>query len=450
MSDWTLQRVEQMAPDAAAVTAARGVAKPAKWANLGHDERLLWGECQGSGANPYQVRVDLGDAASKCSCPSRKLPCKHTLGLLMLFVDGKSVPAGSPLPFVEEWAAGRTKRSEAKQKKEESPAAPPDPQARAKREEKRESRVAAGLDQLEVWLADLVGQGLAAARAQPPAFWSQMAARLVDAQAPGVARRVAELGDRALTESRWQPKLLRALAELQLLIDAFRALDGLDPPFAAEVRSLIGWTQSQDELRERPGLRDQWQVIGRRQVVDERLKTQFTWLHGASSARLAMVLEFAVGAQPLPATYSLGQVLDLELVYFDALPPLRALEKARHSSAARKLELPPPIDIAALQATRAGALARNPWLGARPCVLGPVKPVLLGAQLWLEDAARRRIPVQEKFPLKWHLLALAGAGELTLFGEWDGADFEPLTVQHSGQWYTPARLHTLPLWSRVA
>ena len=43
MSDWTLQRVEQMAPDAAAVTAARGVAKPAKWANLGHDERLLWG-----------------------------------------------------------------------------------------------------------------------------------------------------------------------------------------------------------------------------------------------------------------------------------------------------------------------------------------------------------------------------------------------------------------------
>src|SRR6185295_683741 len=125
-------------------------------------------------------------------------------------------------------------------------------------------RVAAGLDQLETWLADIVAQGLAAARAQPPAFWAQMAARLVDAQAPGLARRVAELGDRALAESAWQPKLLRALAELQLAIDAWRNVDNLPPALAAELRSLIGWTQSQEELRAQTGIRDAWQVIGRR------------------------------------------------------------------------------------------------------------------------------------------------------------------------------------------
>ena len=110
VSDWTTQRVEQMAPDAAAVTAARGVAKPAKWASLGRNETLVWGECQGSGSSPYQVRVDHTDVAYKCSCPSRKLPCKHTLGLLMLFADGRAVPAGKPPAFVEEWAAGRAKR----------------------------------------------------------------------------------------------------------------------------------------------------------------------------------------------------------------------------------------------------------------------------------------------------------------------------------------------------
>jgi hypothetical protein len=451
MTDWTLQRVEQMAPDAAAVTAARGVAKPGKWSNLGHDQNLLWGECQGSGANPYQVRVDLSDAGFKCSCPSRKLPCKHTLGLLMLFTDGKSVPAGKPPGFVDEWSAGRAKRAEARQRKEESvAAAPPDPEARARRVEKREARVASGLDQLEVWLADLVGQGLAAARAQPPAFWTQMAARLVDAQAPGVARRVAELGDRALAESRWQPRLLRALAELQLLIDAWRNVEKLPPELGDEVRTVIGWTQSQEELRERPGLRDAWQVIGRRQAQDDKLRVQYTWLHGARSNELALVLEFAVGAQPLPAIYSLGQVLELDLVFFDGVPALRALEKARHSSAARRLVLPPAADIAILQTSRAAALARNPWLGSRPFVLGPVRPVLQGDLLWLEDASRRRIAVSERFPLQWHLLALAGAGELSLFGEWDGAEFEPLTVEHAGSWFTPAQLNALPLWSQVA
>ena len=231
MSEWSTQRVEQLAPDAAAVKAAQSVARPNKWTNLGRDEQFAWGECQGSGMTPYQVRVDHADGTCKCSCPSRKLPCKHSLGLLLMFADGRSVPTGVRPPFGIEWAESRTKRAEAKQKKEESKdAAPPDPMAAAKRAEKRESRVSAGLDQLETWLTDIVSQGLAAARAQPPAFWAQMAARLVDAQAPGLARRVAELGDRALAESRWQVKLLRALAELpraaRTYLDRLQVLSG--------------------------------------------------------------------------------------------------------------------------------------------------------------------------------------------------------------------------------
>jgi hypothetical protein len=452
MSDWTLQRVEQMAPDGAAVTAARGVAKPGKWTNLGRDERLLWGECQGSGANPYQVRVDLSDAGFKCSCPSRKLPCKHTLGLLMLFTDGKSVQAGKPPVFVDEWSASRAKRAETKQKKEEAVTSAPlvDPAAKARRSEKRESRVNAGVDQLEVWLADIIAQGLAAARGQPPAFWSQMAARLVDSHAPGLARRVAELGDRALSEARWQAGMLRSLAELQLLIDAWRGIDRLPEQLAAEVRTLIGWTQSQEELRERPGVRDHWQVVGRRQSQDDRLRVQYTWLHGANTGSLAMILEFAPGAQPLPTNYSLGQVLDAELVYFDGVPELRALEKTRHATAPRRLTLPPAADIIALQSARAAALSANPWLASRPFILGPVRPVIQGERLSLEDAAGRRVALNEKFPLGWHLLGLAGSDTLNLLGEWNGNVFEPLTVEHAGLWYTPAQINALALWSKVA
>jgi uncharacterized Zn finger protein len=63
VSDWTVQRVEQLAPDAAAVKAAQGVATPSKWRNLGLSGRLVWGECQGSGTNPYQVRIDLEDVS---------------------------------------------------------------------------------------------------------------------------------------------------------------------------------------------------------------------------------------------------------------------------------------------------------------------------------------------------------------------------------------------------
>ncbi|WP_345024954.1 SWIM zinc finger family protein, partial [Nonomuraea roseoviolacea] len=53
---------------------------------------VLFGECEGSGATPYQTCVDLDGPAYRCGCPSRKAPCKHALGLLLVWSAG-DVPA---------------------------------------------------------------------------------------------------------------------------------------------------------------------------------------------------------------------------------------------------------------------------------------------------------------------------------------------------------------------
>jgi hypothetical protein len=450
MANWSAQRIEQLAPDAAAFRTAQSTAKPSKWVNLGRNERLLWGECQGSGASPYQVRVDHIDVAYKCSCPSRKLPCKHTLALLLLMADG-NVPAGTPPEIVDEWAAGRAQRAEAKQQREAQPAsAEPDSQAKAKRIEKRENRIGAGLEQLQTWIADVVGQGLAAVRGQGATVWSQMAARLVDAQAPGLARRVRDLGDRAIASPQWQSELLAGLARLQLLIEAYGKLSELPPDLAAEVRTRIGWTQDQDELRQREGVRDVWSVLARRQTEDENLRTQFTWLHGNSSQRFALILEFAVGSQPLPATFIVGQAIDAELAFFDGCPPLRALEKERHGLQARPPTLPAGCDVAAMQADYARLVSANPWLDRHPFVLGPVQPRVDAERLFLHDASGRRVAVTRGFRHQWHLFALAAGGSLTLFGEWDGSAFEPVSVQRAQELFMVARLGDLPVLSKVA
>ena len=77
----TMEQITALAPDAASVKAGRGLVNSAKWPTLGQSANALWGECQGSGSKPYQVSVDLGGPAFKCTCPSRKFPCKHGLGL---------------------------------------------------------------------------------------------------------------------------------------------------------------------------------------------------------------------------------------------------------------------------------------------------------------------------------------------------------------------------------
>jgi len=93
-----------------------------------------------------------------------------------------------------------------------------------------------------------------------------MASRLVDAQAPGLANRVRDMGTAVLSEERWSERLLGALARMQLLVDANRRVESLPSPLAAEVRALVGWTQKQDELLAQSGTQDHWQVIERRQV----------------------------------------------------------------------------------------------------------------------------------------------------------------------------------------
>ena len=447
--NWSMQRVEQLAPDGAAIKAAQGIAKPARWQNLGHDDRSAWGECQGSGSNPYQVRVDLEDGACKCSCPSRKLPCKHALGLLMMHA-ASGVPSGSMPGFVEEWMAGRAKRAETKAARASAPEKAPDVEAQARRAEKRTGRIESGLEQLEAWLADMVSQGLAAARVQPTQYWAQMAARLIDEQAPGLARRVRDLGDLALSGADWQSDLLAGLARLQLLIDAYRKLDRLPPALAAEVRTLVGWSQQQDALLEREGLREQWHVLGHRQAASEQVRTQFTWLAGGSSGRMAMLLDFAVGNQPFAATLRTGQVTEAELVFFDGEPALRALVKQRLTTGVVDPVLPGAVDVLGMQERFASLLAVNPWLETWPVVLGPVTPVIRHEQLHFVDSQGRQILARSGLKHAWHLEALAGGGAVTLFGLWNGKALDPITVVHEGRLFALGYAGELPVLAKVA
>ena len=93
--------MEKLAPDDASIKAALKLARPGPWSETGSTDTLVWGKCQGSGKTPYQVSVDLTGPAVKCSCPSRKFPCKHGLALLLLWVEGDGAVAeagqvGSP------------------------------------------------------------------------------------------------------------------------------------------------------------------------------------------------------------------------------------------------------------------------------------------------------------------------------------------------------------------
>lgn len=434
----TPDQILALAPDSASAKAGKGLATVRKWQALGYNERAVWGECQGSGSVPYQTQVDLSEPAFRCSCPSRKFPCKHGVGLLLLLVGESGAFAhGVPPAWVAEWLAKRDAR-QTPSEVAASAASPENQRRRAAARERsaatREARVAAGVEDLGRWLRDLVRQGLAEAQRHPHAFWDAAAARMVDAQAPGLARLLRELSGVAASGEGWQARLLERLARLHVLIEGFTRLEVLPPHTQADIRTVFGWTQSQEELLSADGVRDHWLVLGQRTEDEEALRVQRTWLWGARTARPALVLAFAAPGQPLDRSLIPGTALDAEVVFFPSAYPLRALIKQRASPLPLRVEAHGFVGLDAAYAAYAAALACVPWLERFPLLLRDVVPVRHAAHWVLRDREDQAVPIAPAFQHGWRLLAISGGHPLSVFGEWDGEVLLPFSAFVAGEY----------------
>ncbi|MFN7928963.1 MAG: SWIM zinc finger family protein [Blastocatellia bacterium] len=429
---FTTEQILALAPDAASAKAGQGLANARHWVTLGSDEQTVWGECQGSGKNPYQTQIDLSEPAFKCSCPSRKFPCKHGLGLLLLFANQTQQFKSAAQPaWVSDWFASRTKRAEQKAERTAKQAEEiADPTAQAKRAASREAKVTAGVRELELWLYDLLRNGLASPQVQEHKFWETPAKRMIDAQAPGLARLLQLAATQRIGGTAGYERMLRQLAKVHLLIEGYKRLETLPAETQADLRTLIGWTQNQDELLQQSGFKDKWFVLGQRVTEEDRLHVQATWLRGVTTRRDAVLLQYAHGSQPLDASWLIGSALEAELVFFASAYPLRALVKER--GALVPDSTPTATTIAEAMAGYAAALAWHPWLERFPLLLENVIPLRQGERWSVCDAAQHHLPLAANFAREWELLALSGGHPVQLFGEWDGEALLPLSLWADG------------------
>jgi len=435
--NWSIEQILALSPDAASAKAGQALATARKWLRLGADEQTAWGLCQGSGKDPYQTQIDLTGPAFRCSCPSRKFPCKHGLGLfLTLATQPAEFKEKRPPDWVVEWVASRAKHADQrveKRTKAEAGEKIVDEAAQARRAAGREAKVTAGLQELDLWLRDIVRGGLVAVQSQPPKFWERTAARLVDAQAPGVARLAREMAGVAASGEGWEKRLLERMGRLYLLIEGFKRVNDLPPATQADIRASIGWTQNQEDLSREAGLRDRWLVLGQRVEEENRLRAQRVWLWGERSGRAALILHFAHAQQPLDTSFVTGSMIDAELVFFPGAYPLRAIVKQRYGAGAAPNRISGYLKIADAREAFAGAMAASPWLEIFPAPLLNVTPLCRGDSWFVRDADGGVLKIAPRFEFGWTMLALSGGHQIDVFGEWDGDHLWPLSAFADGR-----------------
>ncbi|RKT51960.1 SWIM zinc finger family protein [Saccharothrix australiensis] len=408
-----------LAPDSRVASSATRLAGSSGWTGSGRSAEALWGLCAGSGQSPYRVCVDLGDRATKCSCPSRKFPCKHALAL-QLRDAREPLAVAEPPDWVVEWLARRQRTAAPVDASPEAELR----RARAKEKTAREraEAVRGGVAGLADWLADVAGAGIAGLPARDAAWWHAIGARMVDAQAKGLASAVAEL--RAVVAAggpTWAEDAADRLGGLHLLT----RLAGGDSPV---VRRRLGFAVAEEEVLAGEGWSDRWLPLLRLESDDGLVRTVRQWVWGRAHGWVVAVRHAGGGARPVPPLPHGVEVRAVLHPYPDAPPHRVAVGEVVSEHAAEPV--PAPADWRAALAAAAERLPADPWLRLHPLGCGGVR--LTADARHLLDATGRGLPVRGDLALD-EAVAITGGEPFDAWGLWNGRELRLGAVAGPGR-----------------
>lgn len=352
--DISLDSIEALAPDQSSLTAAKKLLKKQSWPSTGKSEshNSIWGVCQGSGANPYYTMVDLSNLGYKCTCPSRKFPCKHVLALMWQFSEQLHDFNEEELPtWVQEWHGRRRKSTSSEPAPSGSPTenknikeaatedtTKPDKQKlkNAKRSKSlkatTDQQISAGLEELEQWIEDQLRSGINQFLKEIHERCRNISARLVDAKASNLAVKLDELPSLVLdypTET--QPSIvIREFGRYAILCNAWFA--DLDNP---EARRDIAQAEKKEDLFKASNrvISGIWQTIGEQSYTrKDGLVTKTAWLIHHDSQNSHHEPVFAKLIDHIPAAMARNQIgfsfqtcVYGDLVYYPAQVELRGV-----------------------------------------------------------------------------------------------------------------------------
>lgn len=402
------------------------------WKALWRNPRLLFGICKSSKVRHFNTAYNILADEFYCNCSAPK-PCKHIIALLNLSLDEPESfkPAEDYPVWVMNWLqAEKTPLTEAEKATKEAEKTA----SRLANRDKRITSMQEGAKELLLWLEDLVRQGLASAQTQPINFWEDFAAQMVDRKLSRVAREIRHM-QQLLSVSNDYEQVIQRIAALFLIARGFKNYEQLSEDLQVQLLQEAGLNLKKEDILQQSGQIDYWLVLGKIQQFEENnLTSRKTWLIGQRTGKVALLLDFAWRSQAFDSEWIPGSAYAGELVFYPGTFPLRALIKAVELST-EAFDLPNGThSFEMLSDTFVHALSQNPWLHEIPILLREVTPTLRNNDFFLLDHTKKSVYLDcNNDSIAWKIIAISMGHPISIFGQWSGKAFQPITVIHQNR-----------------
>lgn len=252
-----------------------------------------------------------------------------------------------------------------------------------------------------LWLEDLVRVGLCRLGDNAGKHFEDRIARLVDADAPGLAAWLRRTAKDIGCDEEWPARVLAELGRMSLLLDAWRDRDRLPPGLQMDIRSRIGLNP--DESQHDDSEWDCWEVVA--QTVDDGYADDLhsSWLWGMLSGRAAFELRHHGDEQSL----EVGEAGTGRLAFCRSACPQRGrFVKPPEVTPSIPPDFAGALSVDVMLEEYAEDLAALPWLERQLFCLKDATVLWQGNSFLIATVDGKAVPLAGED--LWELLAVTG------------------------------------------
>ena len=382
----TQEYILSISPDASSTKNANKIFSKTKW-SVYRSDRAIWCEIYGSGKKPYLTQVDIGDIAFKCSCPSRKFPCKHSLALGLYIANNgiDSIEVSDEPIWVKEWIDKRVEKS---QKQMTQPKVKSQ-ESIEKIEAKRWASAIKSVGFVADWLEDVMKLGILEFPNREYGYYQELKKRMVDLKLVGFNRFFTQLEDMSYVDG-YEEEVIYILTLIHQLVTSIKNHDKLDKSIKAEIGMLMGWSLSQKELlsqKDTEVVSDEWIVVSIELNEIDNLISRKVYLYGRATNRWAYILEFTHQSGYFKEHYRKGDIFDATLIFYDTFINQRAFVKERRENSLKlkRETLAPLSTLESGYRSFKEVLISFPWLDEYPLFISSCSIVRQDGRFYLVD-----------------------------------------------------------------